>query len=154
MFALIAALSLTSAFAVPQTTETSVTINTTVVDTCVFDTSATTEGSLNYSAASSATTTGSAATASLYCNAGAIPSASLSSTTLSVTTDQKTTTGTVGGGLVVDLTLSGGATSLNSNTSYPGAVKRIYSVTPSAAPGQWGATGGINSVSATIYISY
>lgn len=140
MFALIAALSLTSAFAVASTSSpktVKITINASVESACVII--GATAASLDYNAE-----TGDdnivPSVVSLYCNAGTTPTASLS--------DDSTTTN----GLTVDLQLSGPL--VGTGTAPANANNLNYKVTPSADADQWGAATGPHDSSVTFTITF
>lgn len=131
---------------------TTVTINGSVANSCVFDTAATTAASFSYVAAtgSSSVVNGNA---TLYCNKGtlaALPTGEAvltSPVTLTKTGGTDTVSATVTLGTSVDTVPVVGGT-------YAGGDKRVYSIIPAAASNQWSASSGAYTGTTTITVTF
>ena len=115
------------------TASTSITVNATVLSSCIFDTGATKAASFTYDAI--AGTTGAVdGGATLYCNSGtAITTTTAATGALTLKSASKT------GTLNATYTLSQVAAAGAGTGSYAGADKHTYTLAATAASGQWAA---------------
>lgn len=119
--------------AVAGTASTSITINANVLSSCEFDTGATAPASFNYDALTG-TSDAVSGGATLYCNAGTVLTATPAAGGTVALTSASTS-----GVLNTTYTLSATANAGAGTGSYAGADQVVYSLTASAASGQWGA---------------
>jgi hypothetical protein len=147
--ALLAALTLTPALA--DSVSTTVTINATVANSCVFDTGATTAASFDYVAATGSSTVVNGA-ATLYCNKGTL---ALLPAGEAVLTSPVTLTNTGGDTLQATVTLGTSTTTVPVvGGTYAGGDQRVYSIVPAAAAAQWGASSGSYTGTTIIEVTF
>ncbi|THF70347.1 hypothetical protein E7T06_07700 [Deinococcus sp. Arct2-2] len=149
MIALLAALTLTTALA--DSVSTTVTINATVANSCVFDTAATTAASFNYVAATGSSNVVNGA-ATLYCNKGTLALLAPGEAAL---TSPITLTKTGGDTLQATVTLGTSSDTVPvGDGTYAGGDKRVYSIVPAAASAQWAASSGAYTGTTTITVTF
>ncbi|AZI44142.1 hypothetical protein EHF33_14650 [Deinococcus psychrotolerans] len=149
IIAMLAALTLTTALA--DDVSTTVTINASVANSCVFDTAATTAASFNYVAATGSSIVANG-TATLYCNKGTL---ALLPTGAAVLTSPVTLTKTGGDTLSATVTLGTSTDTVPvTGGTYAGGDRRVYSIVPSAAADQWSASSGSYTGSTTITVTF
>lgn len=127
------ATALFTSTALAGTASAPITVNATVLSSCMFDSTATGSASFSYDAI-----TGSASamsgSATLYCNSGTtitLNTAASASMTLNSASKSKS--------LNASYTLTSVATPGAGTGTFAGADKYVYTVAPSAVAGQWGA---------------